>query len=61
LTAVRTGDLIGNDREDRPPMNRAHVNLISRMWTIPKTKTGAEHRVPLSQAAVDLLGDILKN
>ena len=31
------------------------------MWTIPKTKTGVEHRVPLSQAAVDLLAGIFKN
>jgi integrase len=61
LTAVRTGDLIGLDREDRPAMNRAHVNLRGRMWTIPKTKTNVEHRVPLSQAVIDLLADILKN
>lgn|SRR5262245_691047 len=58
LTATRTGDLIGIDREDRPGMNRVHVNLKDRMWTIPRTKTNVEHRVPLSQAAVDLLTDI---
>jgi hypothetical protein len=45
LTAVRTGDLIGNDREERPPMKRQHVDLAGRMWTIPKTKTNVEHRV----------------
>jgi hypothetical protein len=58
LTAVRTGDLIGNDREDRPPMSRAHVNLKGRMWTIPKTKTNVEHRVPLSDAACSLIARV---
>jgi len=60
LTAVRTGDLIGNDREERPPMKREHVDLAGRMWTIPKTKTNVEHRVPLSDAAVDLLTHLFK-
>jgi len=58
LTAVRTGDLIGSDRDDRPPMKREHINLRDRMWTIPKTKTGVEHRVPLSDAATSLLARI---
>jgi len=58
LTAVRTGDLIGNNREDRPPMKRSHINLKGRMWTIPRTKNGSEHRVPLAPAAVELLARI---
>jgi integrase len=58
LTAVRTGDLIGSDREERPPMLRGHVDLGARMWTIPRTKTGVEHRVPLSDAAVALLTEV---
>ena len=61
LTAVRTGDLIGNDREERPPMKREHVDLADRMWTIPKTKTNVEHRVPLSDVAVDLLAQVFKD
>jgi integrase len=61
LTAVRTGDLIGNDREERPPMKREHVDLVSRRWTIPKTKTNVEHRVPLSDAAVELLTQVFKD
>jgi integrase len=28
------------------------------MWTIPKTKTGVEHRIPLSKQAVELLKQI---
>src|SRR5215831_3366901 len=61
LTAVRTGDLIGNDREERPPMKREHVDLAGRMWTIPQTKTSVTRRVPLSDAAVDLLTHVFKN
>jgi len=52
LTGVRTGDIRGNDREDRPPMQWQHVDLDTRLWKIPQTKTGVEHVVPLSNAAV---------
>lgn len=55
LTATRTGDLIGSDREERPPMRWEHVDLEKRLWTVPKTKTNVEHRVPLRGAAVALL------
>src|SRR5258705_13180373 len=48
----RTGDIVGNKREERPPMKWDHVDLNSRVWTIPATKTDAEHRVPLSDAAL---------
>jgi integrase len=58
LTATRTGDLRGVDREERPPMRWEHVDLDARMWTVPKTKTGVEHRIPLSKQAVELLGQI---
>jgi integrase len=58
LTAVRTGDLIGSDREERPPMRWKHVDLEARTWMIPKTKTDVPHRVPLSDAAVDLLARV---
>ncbi len=61
LTATRTGDLIGNDREERPPMKREHVDLRAKVWVIPRTKTNVEHRVPLSDAAILLLTDIFKN
>lgn len=61
LTAVRTGDLIGNDRDERPPVKREHVDLAARMWTIPKIKTGVEHRVPLSEASVALLTRIFRD
>jgi hypothetical protein len=53
LTAVRTGDIIGNDRDDAPPMRWQRVDLKTQIWTISKTKTNTEHRVPLSKAAMD--------
>jgi len=58
LTAVRTGDVRGNDREDRPPMLWPHLDFGARHWTIPKTKTDVEHVVPLSTAAVAVLKGI---
>jgi integrase len=32
-----------------------HINLAARTWTIPETKNGEPHTVPLSQQALDLL------
>jgi integrase len=55
---VRTGDIIGNDRDDASPMRWQHVDLKTQIWTIPKTKTNTEHRVPLSKAAMALLGSM---
>jgi integrase len=55
LTACRTGDIRGQDRADAPPMLWSHVNLEGAIWTIPATKNGKEHRIPLSSAAVALL------
>jgi integrase len=55
MCAIRTGDIIGNERDEKPPMKWTHVDLKERVWTIPSTKTDIEHRVPLSHAAVKLL------
>ena len=56
LTAVRTGDLIGHaNRTDSPPMRWTDVDLEHKLWTIPRTKTGTSHRVPLSPAALAVL------
>jgi integrase len=55
LCAVRTGDLIGGGRDEKPPMKWPHVDLDARVWTIPSTKTDSEHRVPLSDRAVEIL------
>jgi len=56
LTATRTGDLIGGDRDDAPPMLWSHV--AGRVWTIPQTKSRPNFRVPLSDAAVAVLAGL---
>jgi integrase len=58
LCAVRTGDIIGSDREEKPPMKWSHVDFSQRVWTIPSTKTDKAHRVPLSYTAVSLLKEM---
>ena len=49
LTAARSGE-VRNVRWDE-------IDLEARTWTVPaiRTKTGAEHRVPLSDAALEVL------
>jgi integrase len=58
LCGVRTGDIIGNDRDDKPPMKWTQIDLKERVWTIPSTKTDTEHRVPLPHAAIRLLKEM---
>jgi integrase len=58
LTAVRTGDIIGNDRDEKPPMKWRHVDVKKRLWIIPSTKTDTEHRVPLSDPAMKVLAEM---
>src|SRR5262249_30818473 len=55
LTGTRTGDVIGQRRDDAPPTRWDHVDLEQAVWSVPKAKTGAEHRVPLSVAALAVL------
>jgi integrase len=50
--------VIGNDRDEKPPMRWPHVDLGKRIWTIPTTKMGPEHHVPLSNEAIALLQEI---
>ena len=51
LTATRSGEARGATWDE--------VDLDERVWTIPgeRTKTGREHRVPLSDAAVAVLNE----
>jgi integrase len=58
LCAVRTGDILGNARNDKPPLQWSHINLKERVWTVPSTKTETEHRVPLTDPAIRLLKDM---
>jgi integrase len=49
LTASRTGEVIGATWHE--------IDLKNALWSIPasRTKTGKEHRVPLSSPAIELL------
>jgi len=49
LTAARTGEVLGAKWDE--------FDLTNKMWTVPagRMKSGAEHRVALSQRAVELL------
>jgi len=58
LTATRTGDLIGGDRQNPRPMLWAHVDFDEALWTIPRGKSGQRHQVPLSPAALHVLEEV---
>ena len=49
LTAARTGEAIG--------ARWSEIDMTEKLWTVPATrmKAGREHRVPLSDAALDAL------
>jgi integrase len=50
LTAARAGEVMG--------ARWSEINLADRLWTVPgeRMKNGKEHRVPLSDAAMAILG-----
>jgi integrase len=52
LTAARTGEVIG--------ATWAEIDVAARLWTIPaeRMKAGKEHRVPLTGAAIAILGQM---
>ncbi len=52
LTATRSGEVTGADWSE--------IDLAERLWVIPaeRTKTGVEHRVPLSDRAVAILAEM---
>jgi integrase len=49
LTAARLSEVTG--------MDSSEVDIKNRMWTIPgaRMKSGRDHRVPLSEAAIDVI------
>ena len=55
LTAARTGEIIG--------AKWSEIDLEKAVWTIPseRMKAGAEHRIPLSSRAVEILKSITSN
>src|ERR1051326_1680658 len=52
LTAARTGEVIG--------MRWSEIDLAGRLWTVPggRMKAGREHRVPLSERAVEIIAEM---
>jgi integrase len=54
LTAARTGEVIGT--------RWSEIDMAAGLWTVPaeRMKGGREHRVPLSNAALDVLRQVAK-
>jgi integrase len=53
LTAARTGEVLGATWNE--------IDLGARLWTVPgqRMKGGREHRIPLSDRAVEILKDMM--
>ena len=58
LCAVRVGDIVGGGKATSTPMLWEHLDLPNRTWLVPDTKTSAELRVPLSDAALRVLDQV---
>ena len=52
LTAARTGEVLGARRDE--------IDFQAKVWVVPpgRMKSGREHRVPLSRAAISVLKDM---
>ncbi|MDL0429579.1 integrase arm-type DNA-binding domain-containing protein [Marinobacter sp. TBZ242] len=57
LTASRTNEVIGDKRIGKAGITWQEIDLKRKVWTVPadRMKSGKLHRVPLTDAAVDLL------
>ncbi len=57
LTASRTNEVIGDKRIKKPGITWREIDLDSAVWTVPadRMKSGKAHRVPLCDAALDIL------
>lgn len=57
LTASRTNEVIGDKRIGKPGITWQEIDFERKVWTVPadRMKSGKVHRVPLTEAAVDLL------
>jgi integrase len=58
LTACRTGDVTGNRANGKAGARWDQIDWKAKTWTIPSTKTGEEHRIPLSAPALALLEEM---
>ena len=54
LTAARAGEVFGATWDE--------IDTTAKLWTIPanRMKAGREHRVPLTDRALDILGEVAK-
>lgn len=57
LTAARTNEVIGDKRIGKLGVTWQEINLAAKVWTVPadRMKSGKLHKVPLTDAAMDLL------
>ena len=55
LTAARSGETLGATWQE--------IDLAARLWTVPpeRMKAGREHRVPLSDAAMAILAEMVRD
>jgi integrase len=60
LTASRTNEVIGDKRIGKPGVTWQEIDLDKKVWTVPadRMKTKKQHKVPLTDAAIDLLKGI---
>ena len=58
LTAVRVADICGGGKDHSVAMQWNDVDLPGQFWTIPDTKMGEPHVVPLSDQAILLLAEM---
>lgn len=57
LTAARTNEVIGDKRIGKPGITWREIDFQKKVWTVPadRMKSKKVHRVPLTDAAIDLL------
>jgi len=57
LTASRTNEVIGDKRIGKAGITWQEIDFKRKVWTVPadRMKTGKLHRVPLTDAAIDML------
>jgi integrase len=57
LTAARASEVLGRRAHGKPPMAWSEIDFKPKTWTVPasRMKGGREHRVPLSERAVEIL------
>jgi integrase len=61
LCATRIGDIVGGGKAHSEPMKWSHVDLAEKTWTVPDTKMGRPHVVPLSDAAMTVLAQMQRH